>query len=247
MKSQNVEPEFLSEVFQCPHCNSKTKHMWFIARGHDNITPLLQEAGKFYTERIQARNRRLMDLESQNEIAPQERIVPEGEKYSVFSQEEWHIDISVCSICLSYLIWKDSRVVYPICHTIEDPCADMPEEVKKLYNEAREIVNLSPKSACALLRLAVEKLLIVGLKCPPRNSVNDNIKLLHKEGKLSEPIDKALNAVRLVGNAAVHAGKIDLDDKPEYAYTLFGLLNYIVDDLISRPARAEAFLKTIKS
>ncbi|MEM5684240.1 DUF4145 domain-containing protein [Bacillus toyonensis] len=109
------------------------------------------------------------------------------------------------------------------------------------------MVNLSPKSACALLRLAVEKLLIVGLKCPPRNSVNDNIKLLQKEGKLSEPIDKALNAVRLVGNAAVHVGKIDLDDKPEYAYTLFGLLNYIVDDLISRPARAEAFLKTIKS
>lgn len=241
MKSKNVEPEFLSKVFQCPHCNSKTKHMWLIAHGHEQVGPLLEEAEKFYTERIQARNRRLRDLESQD------RIVPQGEKYAVFAQDEWHVDISVCSICLSYLIWKDSRVVYPICHTIEEPCADMPEEVKKLYNEAREIVNLSPKSACALLRLAVEKLLIEGLNCPPKNSVNSNIKLLQEEGKLSEPIEHALNAVRLVGNAAVHAGKIDLDDKPEYAYKLFGLLNYIVDDLISRPARAEAFLKTIKS
>lgn len=233
MKSQNVEPEFLSEVFQCPHCRSKTKHMWLTAYGHDNTPSFLQEAREFYKERIKARNRQSRDLESQ-----QDRIVPKG---------EWHVDISVCSICFSYLIWEDSRVVYPICHTIEEPCADMPEEVKKLYNEAREIVNLSPKSACALLRLAVEKLLVVGLNCPPKNSVNNNIKLLQEEGKLSEPIEHALNAVRLVGNAAVHAGKIDLDDKPEYAYKLFGLLNYIVDDLISRPARAEAFLKAIKS
>ncbi|MGE7236619.1 DUF4145 domain-containing protein [Bacillus paranthracis] len=240
MKSKKLEPKFLSEVFQCPHCNSKTKHMWYLVRGCGDQEPVLIEATNFYNDRIQAKRRELWHIGEDMEV-------PDDEKYLVFSSEEWHIDMSICTICSEHLIWKDSKVDYPNCHTIEDPYEDMPEEVKKLYNEARGIVNLSPRSACALLRLAVEKLLVEGLKCPSKNSINDNIKLLQKEGKLSEPINKALNAVRLVGNAAVHAGKINLDDKPEYAYTLFGLINYIVDDLISRPARAEAFLKTIKS
>ncbi|WLP66610.1 DUF4145 domain-containing protein [Bacillus thuringiensis] len=239
MGNQNIEPKFLEEVFNCPHCKSKTKQEWYIAHGEvEKKGPYLAKSIDFYRSRIQ----------DKEHVAWQaQEVIPEEQKYLVFSPTEWHIDMSVCTICSEYLLWKDEHVIYPNCHFIEDPGADMPEEVKNLYNEARAVVNLSPKSACALLRLAVEKLLIVGLECPPRNSVNDNIKFLKRDGKLSQPIEKALNAVRLVGNAAVHAGKIDLDDKPEYAYTLFGLLNYIVDDLISRPARAEAFLKTIKS
>ncbi|MCU5682778.1 DUF4145 domain-containing protein [Bacillus wiedmannii] len=241
MNKQNVEPEFLLEVFDCPHCKSKTKHVWYTVIGRDDNTPYIAGSVNFYKDRLQMKNRSLSELD------PKFQGVPEDEKYLVFAPTEWYMDISVCTICSSDLIWKNNKVIYPNCHTIEDPCADMPEGVKNLYNEARAVVNLSPKSACALLRLAVEKLLVEGLNCPPKNSVNNNIKLLQEEGKLSKPIEHALNAVRLVGNAAVHAGKIDLDDKSDYAYTLFKLLNYIVDELISRPARAEAFLKIIKS
>ncbi|MED1557540.1 DUF4145 domain-containing protein [Bacillus paramycoides] len=241
MNKQNVEPEFLLEVFDCPHCKSKTRHAWYVALGREDRTPFIAGSANFYKDRLEMKNSSLRESD------PKFLGVPEDEKYLVFAPNEWHVDISVCTICSSYLIWKNNKVIYPNCHTIEEPCADMPEGVKKLYNEAREIVNISPKSACALLRLAVEKLLIEGLRCNPRNSVNDNIKFLQQEGKLSDPIDKALHAVRLVGNAAVHAGRINLDDKPEYAYILFGLLNYIVDDLISRPARAEAFMRTLQS
>ncbi|MCU4831884.1 DUF4145 domain-containing protein [Bacillus cereus] len=239
MNNENIKPSFLLDVFQCPHCKCKTKHMWYVALGWEGHgQPIIEEAVDFYETRIAEEKNRPRFVSEEKK---------EDEKISVFSSSEWHVDMSICTICLEYMIWKDYKFIYPNFHTIEDPCADMPEEVKNLYNEARAVVNLSPKSACALLRLAVEKLLIEGLNCPPKNSVNNNIKLLKEEGKLSEPIEHALNAVRLVGNAAVHAGKINLDDKSDYAYTLFGLLNYIVDDLISRPARAEAFLKTIKS
>ncbi|MED0902485.1 DUF4145 domain-containing protein [Bacillus nitratireducens] len=239
MNNEDIKPSFLLDVFQCPHCKCKTKHMWYVALGWEGHgQPIIEEAVDFYQTRIaQEKNRPKFASEKKKE----------DEKISVFSSNEWHVDMSICAICSEYMIWKDDKFIYPNSQTIEDPCTDMPEEVKHLYNEAREVVNLSPKSACALLRLAVERLLIEGLKCPSKNTVNDNINLLREEGKLSAPIDKALTAVRLVGNAAVHAGKINLDDKPEYAYTLFGLLNYIVDDLISRPARAEAFLQTIKS
>lgn len=238
MNKQNVEPEFLLEVFQCPHCKSKTRHSWYVAIETIQDPPFLVEAGSFYKERIQARNRSLLNSGEG---------LPENENYLVFSPKEWHVDMSICTICLEYLIWKDREVVYPNCHTIEEPYEDMPEEVKDLYNEARKIVNLSSRSACALLRLAVEKLLIEGLKCPKDKSIYENIKLLNKQGRLSKPINDALHAVRLVGNSAVHPGEIKVDDKSKYAYQLFELLNYVVDELISRPARAEAFSKKIQS
>ena len=39
-----------------------------------------------------------------------------------------------------------------------DPNVDMPESVKQLYNEAGTIYNKSPRAACALLRLAIDRL-----------------------------------------------------------------------------------------
>ncbi|TNP20788.1 DUF4145 domain-containing protein [Bacillus tropicus] len=243
MNKQNVEPKFLLDVFQCPHCKSKTRHKWYIAiESGDEKEPALEEATYFYKIRIQGGVHESWLALSGEEI----KEVPEDEKYLVFAPGEWHVDMSICTICSEYLIWKDNKIVYPNCHTIEDPHEDMPGEVKKLYSEAREVVNLSPRSACALLRLAVEKLLIEGLKCPKDKSIYENIKLLNNQGKLSKPINDALHAVRLVGNAAVHPGEIKVDDKSKYAYQLFELLNYAVEELISRPARAEAFIKKIK-
>ncbi|WP_156741896.1 hypothetical protein [Occultella aeris] len=40
-----------------------------------------------------------------------------------------------------------------------DPSPDMPEDVAQLYEEASTVVGLSPRSASALLRLALEALL----------------------------------------------------------------------------------------
>lgn len=51
----------------------------------------------------------------------------------------------------------DDEYVYPEIIGIEAN-ADMPEAVKALYNEAAIIYNKSPRAACALLRLAVERL-----------------------------------------------------------------------------------------
>ncbi|PEX97791.1 hypothetical protein CN465_06130 [Bacillus cereus] len=158
---------------------------------------------------------------------------------------QWELHISVCDVCGDFLLWYNEERIYPLGNSIENPIDDMPEDVMNLYNEARDIVQRSPKSACALLRLALEKVL-VHLGYPKNNRIVDNINKLKKDGKVDEYVHAALESVRLVGNNAVHPGKIDIDDNPQYAYTLFKLLNYIVDELIARPKRAKAFRESIR-
>jgi hypothetical protein len=114
------------------------------------------------------------------------------------------------------------------------PHVDMPADVKADYDEARAIVNASPRGACALLRLATQKLaddLVEG-----NRSLNDKISVLVAEG-LSAEVAQALDVVRVVGAHAVHPLEMVLDDDVDTASALFECLNLIVEDRIARPQR----------
>jgi hypothetical protein len=110
----------------------------------------------------------------------------------------------------------------------------MPEDVKPDYDEARGIVDRSPRGSCALLRLGVQKLM-VDLGQGGEN-INDDIKALVKGG-LPVEVQQALDAVRVIGNNAVHPGEIDLKDDRDTAAALFGLVNFIVEQRISQPKK----------
>lgn len=115
---------------------------------------------------------------------------------------------------------------------------DLPEDIKNDYNEAKDIVNISPRGAAALLRLAVQKLCIhLGEK---GKNINDDIESLVKKG-LPKTMQQALDSVRVVGNNAVHPGTIDLNDKVEIAFALFGFVNIICEVLISQPKKIQEF------
>jgi len=108
----------------------------------------------------------------------------------------------------------------------------MPEDVKADYEEARSIFAQSPRGAGALLRLAIQKLVIA--LGESGDELNESIGKLAKKG-LRTSIQKALDVVRVVGNNAVHPGVLDVKDNPEMALSLFKLTNLIVEDMITKP------------
>jgi len=89
----------------------------------------------------------------------------------------------------------------------------------------------------ALLRLALQKLCAELGK--PGKRIDDDIAALVQDG-LSPGVQKALDAVRVIGNNAVHPGAMDLRDDRETATALFGLLNFIVEQMITRPKELDA-------
>lgn len=147
------------------------------------------------------------------------------------------VTICKCANCGKKILWVNDDYAYPDLQPIESN-VDMPDSVRQLYEEAGLIYTKSPRAACALLRLAIDRL------CNELGEIdrdiNKNIAALVKRG-LSVDVQQALDIVRVVGNKAVHPGQIAFDvDSVETAETLFTLINIIVNRLISEPKRIEA-------
>jgi Domain of unknown function (DUF4145) len=113
---------------------------------------------------------------------------------------------------------------------------DMPMTCVAEYNEARSVVSASPRAASALVRLALQKLMLeLGEKV---KNINDYIGSLVSKG-LPVLVQQALDFCRVVGNNAVHPSEIEINDTPEIAHNLFTMINFIVEDRISRPKQIQ--------
>jgi len=144
---------------------------------------------------------------------------------------------AMCVVCSNETIFLYDQVIYPACVDAPYPVADMPEEIRADFEEARLIVGQSPRGAAALLRLAVQKLCpLIGAK---PGDINTMIGELVAMGKITQTIQRALDTVRVIGNDAVHPGTLDLRDDPGMALALFRLVNLVVEKAITEPRQLD--------
>ena len=164
---------------------------------------------------------------------------------SVYAKQKWSvlcfgyhnsnvspITFCVCEHCQEVSYWHDGRMIIPAEAPVAPPHPDMPKSIVKEYQEARSIFGRSPRAAVALLRLAIQKLMVeLGEK---GENINADIKALVSKG-LPVQVQQAFDYCRVIGNNAVHPGEINLNDTPEMGQHLFNMLNFIVEDRITRP------------
>ncbi len=147
-----------------------------------------------------------------------------------------------CSHCSKYSVWIDGIMVYPKFHGVQAPNEDLGDEITDDYLEAAAILQKSPRGAAALLRLAIQKLCKqLGEK---GENINTDIGNLVKKG-LPTRVQQSLDALRVIGNEAVHPGQLDLKDDIEIASSLFKLVNFIAEKMITEPKEIDAIYNKI--
>lgn len=150
----------------------------------------------------------------------------------------------ICSSCGSDILWMQEELIYPRMLTAPRSHEEMPQRIERDYEEARKVLEDSPRAAAALLRLAIQRLVEDELEAEG-GTLYQQIGDLVDDGRISSRIQKALDSVRVIGNNSVHPGEMDMDDNRETAEVLFMLLNEIVDEAIARDRRIDAVYENL--
>ena len=213
---KDVPPSITETAFSCPHCGAYTSQSWASIFANflsdPRKTPLILDEVLFEAIKVTS------DTPSQ---------MRELEDH--FQKFTW---ISICFNCKSIAIWVHDHLVFPAKKIGSPPNADLPSEICRDFNEARSIVDLSPRGAAALLRLSIQKLCVhLGER---GKNINDDIASLVNKG-LNPLVQQSLDLVRVIGNDAVHPGVIDIKDDRKTAETLFDLVNLVAEQMISHP------------
>jgi Domain of unknown function (DUF4145) len=248
-KTSSREPSIRATAFNCPHCGAFTTQFWCraYAEGLGEKEPLP----------IIPTEQGIQDVLNDPGIKPEvrESLMNWAKKIqtglvffkdlnmgrSCYTEVE-NLHLSKCYNCHKIAVWIHDRLLFPAIKAGVVPNTDLPEEVLRDFNEAREIVNASPRGAAALLRLCVQKLCrALGEK---GKNIGEDIAELVKKG-LSPRVQQALDIVRVIGNEAVHPGELDLKDDRDTALRLFDLVNEITEQMITRPKAVAAMYEKL--
>ena len=153
------------------------------------------------------------------------------------------IQLSWCNCCNKQCLWLDGKLIVPDSGDAPLPNEDLSDNIKADYMEAADVLQKSPRSAAALLRLALQKL------CKELGGKGKNIRqdigLLVKEKGLSAHAADAMDSIRIVGNDAVHPGEFDLRGDTTTATILFDLINFIAETMLTEPKKRKAFYEKL--
>jgi hypothetical protein len=233
-----VQPSVRETAFNCPHCFALTTQYWYDL----HAKPVVGKAAVPFVADSKLKERLLnprgeSDEKKETLVRYVEKLLAglvlmREERHSEYVYQVDNLHLSVCYNCKKIAVWVHDRLLFPIVKAGAQPNPDLPNDIVRDFEEAREIVNASPRGAAALLRLCIQKLckhLGEGGK-----NIDDDIASLVKKG-LDPLIQQSLDIVRVIGNEAVHPGVIDLKDDRDIAVRLFDLVNAIAAQMISHP------------
>jgi hypothetical protein len=239
MSPKSVTPSINELAFDCPHCGAYTSHKWFDLYADGRTRE--EGAPQLIDEKVVATvvNNKELDADTRERFVAHGKKVLQGlvvlEKHNTSLYAGYNVSnlhLSECFTCQKIAVWVHGRIVAPAVTHGPQHNSDLSDEIAADYKEAAQIVNLSPRGAAALLRLAIQKLCIeLGEK---GKSIDDDIASLVKKG-LSPLVQQALDAVRVIGNEAVHPGALDLKDDVATTMKLFEVINIIAEQMISNP------------
>ena len=231
-------PSIEKTAFECPHCGAYTSQRWYrlLAKERQkDSTPHIP--GQEFVEMINS-NRDMVDATRSMLLEWQKKLETRLVVFEKLGNSEYadieaeNLNLSECYVCSKISVWVHHAIASPLLRVGPLPNSDMPPEIARDFEEARGIVGLSARGAAALLRLCVQKMCDhLGHK---GKTIDDAISAL-VAGGLNPVVQQALDAVRVIGNEAVHPGTMDLRDDIETAQKLFKLVNIIVDRTISDP------------
>ncbi|WP_162917648.1 DUF4145 domain-containing protein [Dongia deserti] len=247
-RARYVAPTTGETAFNCPHCGALAKQFWHSAYvcelPKDQVPTIMKwtEQEEQFASQIEDETGRDWFRAWATKKASGVAFIDMEPQYINSKLRLENVTISKCFNCNSVGLWLYDRLIWPEPGDGPPPHPDLPEDLLPDYIEASAILKRSPRGAAALLRLVIQKLCarIAGTG----KGLNDDIAALAKRD-LAPTIVQALDAVRVIGNNAVHPLEMDLRDDRAAAETLFGLVNVIVDNLISRPKQIEKIYRRL--
>ncbi|OJD60904.1 hypothetical protein [Bacillus sp. NH11B] len=204
---QFTNNQHLNREFFCPRCKEVVEQSWFVIKHEFIGAPILQETRSL---------ERIAD------------ITPDRGDDSEFIN--WSFDISICYWCKNYIIWINKHPLYRNPSAIPRPHGSMPDHIKQVYDEARNVFFTSHKAANILLRLAFKELFqYMGEgKLTICNSDKKSI-------NLDTSISHILKSLKVLGEES-HFGSCFNDKEvmeiDEVTLIMFDLVNLIVEDKI---------------
>jgi hypothetical protein len=247
MANEKSVPALGERSFGCPNCGAVAHQTWynlFLSGYEKDTSPSIPDNDAL--ERIESElgpdaHHSLRDY-FQKRLLRKPFHDDRDQSIWLRSQLE-NVYASQCYSCNHYSIWVADELVYPHQTYSVTPAEDMPDDVKIDFLEAASIVDVSARGAAALLRLCVQKIVVVlGGK---GENLNDDIGKLVEQRLVPGSIQQALDVVRVVGNNAVHPGVIDFKDNKAIAGKLFGLVNVIVETTIAGPKHVKNIYESI--
>ncbi|WP_417911311.1 DUF4145 domain-containing protein [Candidatus Electronema sp. PJ] len=238
-------PSIARNEFNCPHCGAHSSQTWFtlapepIEKGG---TPNIHNADEIAANSTLVEVRKDDVKWAKNMVSKRESVSKreKQEEYSCYTVHNLHL--SKCFTCENFSVWVHDSLLFPKKLYVVPPNPDLPDDIRRDYEEAGAILDISPRGSAALLRLAIQKLCIhLG---EPGKNINNDIASLVKKG-LDQRVQQALDVVRVIGNNAVHPGHMDVTDDKDTASTLFRLVNLIAEKMISEPKHVQSLFDSL--